>query len=142
MIQAKSGDTVLLKYKGRLRDNSVFYDSEGHGPHLLTIGQGRIIPAFEEAIVGMEPGEWKTIKVAAVEAYGSYLKELVKTLSRSVLAEGLEPKVGQRLKGTRADGREFSVIVKDISEKSIILDANHPLAGKDLTFIIRLLEIV
>jgi peptidylprolyl isomerase len=90
----------------------------------------------------MEPGESKTLRIAASEAYGPYHEELVKTVSRRMLAEGLEPEVGQRLKATRMDGRKDSVTIKDVFEKSVILDANHPLAGKNLTFDIQLLEIV
>ena len=142
MTRAKSGDTVVIRYTGRLEDDSVFHASEGREPLLLTIRQGKMIPALEEAMVGMEPGECKRLKIAAAEAYGPYHKELVKTLGRRVLAEGLEPEVGQRLKATRMDGRKLSVTVKDISEKSVTLDANHPLAGKDLTFDIELMEIV
>lgn len=142
MAQAKSGDTVAIHYTGRSNDNSVFGTRRGHEPLLLTIGKGSRIPAFEKAIVGMEPGESKTIEIAAAEAYGLYRKELVKTVSRRVLAESLEPEVGQRLTGTRMDGQTFAATVTDISEKSVTLDANHPLAGKDLTFEIQLLEIV
>jgi FKBP-type peptidyl-prolyl cis-trans isomerase 2 len=142
MTQVKSGDTVVIKYTGRLEDNSIFDTSENREPLLLTIGQGKTIPALEEAIVGMEPGESKTLRIAASEAYGPYHEELVKTVSRRMLAEGLEPEVGQRLKATRMDGRKDSVTIKDVFEKSITLDANHPLAGKDLTFEVKLVEIV
>jgi peptidylprolyl isomerase len=90
----------------------------------------------------MEPGESKTLKVAAKDAYGPYHEDLVKPVSRRALAEGLEPEIGQRLKATRIDGREFSVTVRELSDKSVTLDANHPLAGKDLTFEIQLMEIV
>lgn len=142
MARAKSGDTVVVEYTGRLEDSSVFDSSDGREPLSLTLGQGRLIPAFEDAIVGMEPGERKTAKIAAGEAYGPYHDEFVKPVSRRALAEGLEPEVGQRLKATRIDGGEFSVTVRDVSETSVTLDANHPLAGKDLTFDIRLVEIV
>jgi peptidylprolyl isomerase len=142
MTQVQSGDTVVVHYTSRLDDGGVFETSEGREPLLLTIGQGKTIPALEEAIVGMEPGESKTLKIVAAEAYGPYHKELVKTVSRRALAKGLEPKVGQRLVATRMDGRKDSVIISDLSEKSVTLDANHPLAGKDLTFDIQLVEIV
>lgn len=142
MTQVKSGDTVVIKYTGILEDNSIFDTSENCEPLLLTIGQGKTIPALEEAIVGMEPGESKTLRIAASEAYGPYREELVKNISRRILAEGMEPEVGQRLKATRMDGRKDSVTIKHVFEKSITLDANHPLAGKDLTFDVQLLEIV
>ena len=122
--------------------SSPFDTSENREPLLLTIGQGKTIPALEGAIVGMEPGESKTLRIVAIEAYGPYHEELLKTVSRSILPEGLEPEVGQRLKATRMDGRKDSVTIKDVFEKSITLDANHPLAGKDLTFEVQLVEIV
>ena len=142
MAIAESGDTVSIQYTGRFEDNSLFYNSEDREPLLLTVGKGRMVPAFEDAIIGMEPGESKTLKVVASEAYGPYHEELVKPVSRRALAEGLEPEIGQRLKATRMDGRKFSVIVRNVSDKSVTLDANHPLAGKDLTFEIQLVEIV
>lgn len=142
MALAKLGDTVAIHYTGRSNDSSVCGTRRGHEPLLLTIGGGRRIPAFEEAIVGMEPGESKTLKIIAAEAYGLYRNELVKVVSRRALARDLEPEVGQRLTGTRMDGRALAVTVTDTSEKSVTLDANHPLAGKDLTFDIQLLEIV
>jgi peptidylprolyl isomerase len=142
MAQAKSGDTIAFHYTGRLDDGSVFDTSEGREPRLLTIGRGKTIPALEEAIVGMEPGESKTLRIAAREAYGLQHAELIKAVSRRGLAEGLEPKVGQRLQATRMDGRKFSATIAGVTEKSLTLDANHPLAGKDLTFDIQLVEIV
>ncbi|MHC4742034.1 MAG: FKBP-type peptidyl-prolyl cis-trans isomerase [Planctomycetota bacterium] len=142
MALAKTGDTVAIEYTVKLDDNSVVDRGKCHEPLLLTIGEGKIIPAFEEALVGMEPGECKTLKVAASEAYGPYHEELVKPVSRHTLAEGLEPEIGQRLKATRIDGRKFSVTVRSVSDNSVMLDANHPLAGKNLTFVIQLVEIV
>ncbi len=142
MTRAKSGDTVIIEYIGRLDDNTVFDTSASRGPVQLTIGEGRAIPAFEKAIVGMEPGDCKTFKVPAEEAYGVHHEELVQTVSRTVLPADLEPEVGQRLRATRLDGRAISVVVTDISEQSITIDANHPLAGKDLIFDVELMTIV
>jgi FKBP-type peptidyl-prolyl cis-trans isomerase 2 len=142
MTQAKSGDTVTIQYTGRLDDNIVFETSVNRDPIQLTIGQGRTIPALEEAIIGMETGESKTVEISAEQGYGSYQKELVHTISRKVLPAEMEPKIGQRLKATRVDGRKCSVTVRDISEKTITMDTNHPLAGKDLTFDIELIAII
>jgi peptidylprolyl isomerase len=142
MTQAKSGDTVKIQYTGKLDDNSVFDTSVDREPIQLIIGQGRTIPALEEAVVGMEPGECKTVKIPSGQAYGVYHKELVHTVSRKVLSADMEPEVGQRLKATSADGRDFLVTIIDISEKTITMDANHPLAGKDLTFDIELITII
>lgn len=142
MTQAKSGDTVKIQYTGRLDDNSVFDTSVDRDPIQLTIGQGRTIPALEEAVIGMETGETKTVEISAEQGYGSYQKELVHTVSRKVLPADMEPKIGQRLKATSADGRAFSVTIRDISEKTVTMDANHPLAGKDLKFDIELIAII
>jgi peptidylprolyl isomerase len=142
MTQAKSGDTVKIQYTGRVDDNSVFDTSVNRDPIQLTIGQGRTIPALEEAIIGMETGESKTIEISAEQAYGVHHKELVHMVSRKVLPADMEPKIGQRLKAASMDGREFSVTIRDISEKTVTMDANHPLAGKDLTFDIELVEIL
>ena len=142
MTQAKSGDTVTIQYTGRLEDNSVFDTSVYREPIQLTIGQGRTIPALEEAIIGMETGESKTVEIPSEQAYGAYQKELVHTVSRKVLPVEMEPKIGKRLKATSMDGRAFSVTIKDVSENSVTMDANHPLAGKDLTFDIELIAII
>jgi len=142
MGQAKSGDTVLIHYTGKLEDGSIFETSKDQEPLLLTIGQNKTIQVLEDAIVGMKPGEIKTLKIMAIDAYGPYHKELVKTVSRSVIDKGIEPKVGQKLQATRIDGRKVSVTIKNISEKSVTFDANHPLAGQDLTFDVQLMEIV
>ena len=142
MGQAKSGDTVVIHYTGKLEDGSIFETSKGQEPLLLTIGQNKTIQVLEEAIVGMKPGETKTLKIMAINAYGPYHGELVKTVSRSVIAKGIEPKVGQKLQATRMDGRKVSVTIKNISEKNVTFDANHPLAGKDLIFDVQLVEIV
>ena len=141
MGQAKSGDTVVIHYTGKLEDGSIFETSKDQEPLLLTIGQNKTIQVLEDAIVGMKPGETKTLKIMAIDAYGPYHEELVKTVSRSVIAKGIEPKVGQKLQATRIDGRKVSVTIKNISEKSVTFDANHPLAGQDLTFDVQLVEI-
>jgi peptidylprolyl isomerase len=142
MEPAKSGDTVIIHYTGKLDDGSIFETTKDQEPLLLTVGQNKTIQALEEAIVGMEPGETKTMKILAIDAYGPYHEELVKTVNRGVLAKGIEPKVGQELQATRIDGRKLTVTIKELSEKSVTFDANHPLAGQDLTFDVQLMEIV
>jgi len=142
MTQAKSGDIVKIQYTGRLDDNSVFETSVDRDPIQLTIGKGRTIPALEESIIGMERGESKTVEISAGQAYGVYHQELVHKVSRKVLPADMEPKIGQRLKATSMDGRAFSVTIRDISEKTVTMDANHPLAGKDLTYDIELVAIL
>ena len=142
MTQAKSGDTVKVHYTGKLDDGSVFDSSVDRDPLRLTIGENRIIPAFEQAIIGMKPGESKTVKISADRAFGPYSEELVRTVSRNIFPQGLEPKIGQRLNATRMDGRSVPVTVTEVSETTVTIDANHPLAGEDLTFDIELIEII
>jgi len=142
MAQAKSGDTVKIHYIGRLDDGYVFDTSANRNPLKLKIGEKRIIKAFEQAIIGMEQGESKTVKIQAEEAFGQYREKLVQTVGRSVFPADLEPKVGQRLTATSVDGRSVAVTVTDVSESSVTIDANHPLAGEDLTFDIELIEIL
>jgi peptidylprolyl isomerase len=141
MAQAKSGDTVKVRYTGKLDNGNVFDASGNRAPLKLIIGENKVIPAFEQAIIGMQPGESKTIKIPAEEAFGSYNTELVRMVDRSTLSLNLEPKVGQRLKATCADGRSISVTVTDVSESAVTIDANHLLAGEDLTFDIELIEV-
>ena len=142
MAQARLGDTVKVHYIGRLDDGCVFDRSADGDPLELKIGKRDIIPAFEQAIVGMEPGESKTVDIPARLAFGQYQEELVRTVSRMAVSGDLEPKVGQRLRATSGDGRSVMVTVTDISDVTVTIDANHPLAGEDLTFDIRLMEIL
>jgi peptidylprolyl isomerase len=142
MAGAKYGDTVRVHYTGKLDDGTVFDSSTGRNPLQFTLGEGRIIPGFEKAVVGMNPGESKTVKVPADQAYGPYRKEMVVVVDRDQIPADLKPKVGQELQIRQADGQIIKVTVTDVSISSVTLDANHPLAGKDLTFDIQLLEIV
>ena len=142
MAQAKNGDTVKVHYTGKLEDGTVFDTSINRDPLQFTIGENQVIPGFEQAVVGMNPGESKTTKVPADKAYGPHHKEMVIVVDRNQFPANLEPKVGQQLQIRQADGRAIVVTVTDVSESSVTLDANHPLAGKDLTFDIQLIEIL
>jgi len=142
MAQAKNGDTVKVHYTGKLEDGTVFDTSVERDPLQFTIGEGRVIPGFEQGIIGMNPGESKTTKVPADKAYGPHRKEMVLVVDRNQFPVDSKPKIGQQLQSRQADGRTIRVKVTDVSESSVTLDANHPLAGKDITFDIRLVEIV
>jgi len=142
MAQAKHGDTVKVHYTGKLENGTVFDTSINRDPLRFTIGEGQVIPGFEQAVVGMNPGESKTTKVPVDKAYGLHRKEMVMVVNRNQFPVHLKPEVGRRLQIRKADGRTIGVTVADVSESSVTLDANHPLAGKDLTFDIQLLEIV
>ena len=141
MTQAKQGDTVHVHYTGRFDDGSVFDSSEGRDPLSFKLGQGQVVPGFEKAILGMGAGEKKTEKIRSAEAYGPRLDQLTFTVPRENLPPGYDPQVGEMLRMETRDGRQMDVAVTDSDEGFVKLDANHPLAGKDLTFEIELVKI-
>jgi peptidylprolyl isomerase len=141
MGQAKEGDTVKVHYTGKLDDGTVFDSSAEREPLEFTIGEGMVIPGFEEAVVGMNPGESKTATIVSDEAYGDHRPDMVIEVTRSQFPANIEPVVGQQLQLRQSDGQTFVVRVIEVDEDSVILDANHPLAGEDLTFDIQLVEI-
>ncbi len=141
MVKAESGDTVKVHYTGTLEDGTVFDTSVEREPLEFTLGQGQLIPGFEQAVIGMKIGDLKTINIPADQAYGPYRDDLILVIERDQLPEGLDPEVGQQLPITQADGEVVGVMVSDVSEATVTIDANHPLAGKDLTFEIELIEI-
>ena len=140
MVQAKNGDNVKVHYTGKLEDGTVFDTSVNRDPLQFKIGEGQVLPGFEQAVVGMNPGESKTSTIPAEEAYGPHRKEMILVMERNQLPPDLEPEVGQRLQVRQDNSQPIVVEVTDVSESSVTLDANHPLAGKDLTFDIQLVE--
>lgn len=141
LVIAKDGDTVKVHYKGTLEDGSVFDTSRGRDPLEFTLGGGNMIAGFDKAVNGMQVGEIKTVTIPPDEAYGPHRDDLVQVIEREQLPENLVPEVGQQLQTQQPDGRIITAIVTDVSETSITVDANHPLAGKELTFEIELVEI-
>lgn len=142
MAQAKQGDTVKVHYTGKFEDGTVFDTSMNREPLEFTIGEGQLIPGFEKAVVGMEPGQSLTTEVSAAEAYGPYDDEMLLVVEKDQFPADVDPQVDQQLQVRQADGRTFVVRVTDVSDSEVTLDANHPLAGEDLTFEIELVEIV
>ena len=142
MAEAKQGDTVHVHYTGKLDDGTVFDSSIDREPLEFTLGQGQVIPGFEEAVEGMNPGESKTATIAAAQAYGTHREEMVVSVNRSELPPHLDLAVGQQLEIRQPQGDSIVVRVSEVSESTVTLDANHPLAGEDLTFEIQLVEIV
>lgn len=138
MAQAKHGDVVRVHYTGKLNNGTVFDSSVDRDPLQFTIGNGEIIPGFEQAVVGMKSGEIKTIKIPSEEAYGPHNEAMVLEVDRNEFPADLNLSVGLQLQMQQDDGRAIPVMVIDISESSVTLDANHPLAGKDLIFDIKL----
>lgn len=141
MPQAKQGDTVKVHYTGKLDDGTVFDSSQEREPLEFTIGTGTIIPGFEQAVIGMSPGESKTEVIPPDRAYGPYLEEMVLQIERQQLPAELDPEVGQQLQLEHPTGEVIPVIITDVSSSTVTLDANHPLAGEDLTFDIQLVAI-
>ncbi len=138
---ASDGDTVSVHYTGTLEDGTVFDTSREREPLEFTLGEGQLIPGFEEAVRGMRVGQVKTVAIPEEDAYGPHRDDLVTVVDRDQLPEDLELEIGQQLQAQGADGIVTVVVVTDVSETSITVDANHPLAGKDLTFEIELVEI-
>jgi FKBP-type peptidyl-prolyl cis-trans isomerase 2 len=142
MTQAKNGDTVTVHYTGRLEDGTVFDSSVDRDPLQFTLGEGLLIPGFEQAVLGMSTDESKTAEVSADQAYGPHREEMVMEIDRQEFPPDFQPEVGQQLQIPQSDGRTARLVVTDVSEQNVMLDANHPLAGRDLTFDIHLLDIV
>ncbi len=141
MAQAKAGDKVKIHYEGRLDDGSVFDSSDGSEPLEFTLGASQVIPGFEDAVMGMSVGEKKTVTIPAGKAYGQRNEALVKSIDRSNFAPGIELKVGLMMRLTMDNNESIIVQITGLDDKEVTLDANHPLAGKDLTFDITLIEI-
>ena len=140
--RAQPGDTVKVHYTGKLAQGKTFDSSTDRAPLQFTIGEGQVIMGFEQAIIGMQPGEEKTTNIPAEKAYGPYRKERVKTIDRLRLPNDIKPKAGQRIQVRQKDGRCTVLTVKKVLPSQVTLDANPPLAGKDLVFDIQLLAIL
>ena len=138
----KRQDKVIVHYTGRLKNGEVFDTSYDRDPLEFIIGQKRLIPVFENAVIGMEVGEKKTINVDHNDAYGEYKEDLITVIEKSKLPEDMNPEVGEVLQITTQEGNIINFSVVEVNDVFIKLDANHPLAGKDLIFEIELLEIV
>jgi peptidylprolyl isomerase len=142
MAQAKKGDTVRVHYTGKLEDGTVFDTSLNRHPLQFTIGNGQVIAGFEQAVAGMNTGESKTAVIPVELGYGQRRDDMIVTVKRDQLPPDLDARVGQRLEITQEDDQVMLVTITGITESSITLDANHPLAGKVLTFDLELVGIV
>lgn len=140
MPQAKAGDTVRIHYTGTLQDGSVFDSSEGREPLVFTIGEQQVIPGFESAVTGMEVGATKTVTIPADEAYGPRREDMMLAIPRDQVPPHINPEVGEQLQVGQG-GEQFLVTVASVDEREVVLDGNHPLAGKDLTFALELVAI-
>jgi FKBP-type peptidyl-prolyl cis-trans isomerase 2 len=142
MAQAQSGDRVQVHYTDRLADGTIFDSSRQREPLEFTLGGGEILPDVEQAVLGMTAGASKTITIPAAQAYGLHQPARVLEIERHHLPPDLHPAVGQHLHLERQDGETLEVVVTALTEGHVTLDANHPLAGHDLTFDLQLVEIL
>ncbi len=142
MQQVKNGDTVKVHYHGKLNDGSTFDSSEGREPLEFEVGSGMVIPGFDDGVTGMAIGEKKTINIPADEAYGQKEDDRVMEFPIDRFPKDLTPEVGMQLNMSNGEGQQMPVVIADVKEDVVVLDANHPLAGKDLTFDLELVEIV
>ncbi|AKI96531.1 FKBP-type peptidyl-prolyl cis-trans isomerase [Kosmotoga pacifica] len=142
MRNVEKGNTVRVHYTGKLENGGIFDSSINRSPLEFTVGAGQVIAGFDRAVIGMKVGDKKTITIPYQDAYGPHRDELVFTFSRETIPENFEPEVGQRLQLVTDDGRSVNVTVVEVTDTDVTLDANHPLAGKNLVFEIELVEIL
>ncbi len=142
MATVKPGDTIRIHYTGTLNDGTVFDSSEGREPLEFEVGSGQIIPGLDEAMPGMSVGERKTVEIPAGQAYGPHDPAGLQRIPRDQVPGHIPLDIGTPLSMQAPDGRSFAVTVAEVTEDAVVLDANHPLAGKDLTFAVELVEIV
>jgi len=142
MQQAQQGDKVRVHYHGTLRTGETFDSSEGREPLEFTVGSGQVIRGFEEGVKGMSIGEKRTLEIPVQDAYGEKNKDLIIEFPLTQFPADMQPEIGQQLMMSNGSEQSFPVTIKEIKEDSVLLDANHPLAGQDLIFNIELVEIV
>jgi FKBP-type peptidyl-prolyl cis-trans isomerase 2 len=141
MAEAKQGDTVKVHYTGKTENGEIFDSSKDREPLEFKIGAGQVIPGFENAVRGMQPGEKKTESVPVEQAYGDYRDDLILEINRKEMPPDIDPKVGEQLEMVNDRGDRLLVTVHKTGEESIHIDANHPLAGKNLNFDLELVDI-
>ena len=134
MSQVKENNTVKVNYTGKLSDGQIFDSSEGKEPIEFTLGEGRLIPGFEKGLIDMKLNEKKTITIAKEEAYGDVNESLIQEVNKTELPQDMAPQVGMGLVSKSPDGQEFNLVITEVKEESVIIDGNHPLAGKELIF--------
>lgn len=141
MTQVKSGDTVAIHYTGTLLDGSTFDSSDGREPLEFVVGSGQIIPGLDVALPGMEVGDKKVVKIGSEDAYGPLNPEMRQAVPREGIPADIPLEVGTQLQMQTPDGQAMPVMVVEVDDATVTLDANHPLAGKDLQFDIELMKI-
>ncbi len=141
MQQVKSGDTVQVHYHGKLTSGETFDSSEGRDPLQFTVGQGQVIKGFDEALVDMKVGDKKTVNIPVDEGYGQRRDDMVVDYPKKDFPAEMTPEVGMQLNMSDNQGNNIPVVITEVKDETVVLDANHPLAGKDLVFDIELVSI-
>lgn len=141
MSVAKAGDAVQVHYTGKLADGEVFDSSEGREPLGFSLGEGNVIPGFEKAIIGMQVGEAKDVVIPVTEAYGERYEQMIQTVPRDQMELGVEPEIGMTVELHSESGEVIPLVISEVTETTVTVDGNHPLAGQELHFNIRLVEI-
>jgi len=138
----KEGDTVKVHYTGTIADGTVFDSSREREPLEFKLGEGKLIPGFEKAVVGMNVGDTSKVTIPSDEAYGEKREDMVIDVDRGQIPPDIKPEIGQQLQIQQKDGGAIPVVITEITDETVQLDANHPLAGQDLTFEIEVVEVV
>ena len=141
MNQVTVNSKVKVHYTGKLANGEVFDTSDGKEPIEFTLGQGQLIPGFEKGLIDMKLNEKKTINMTKDDAYGEVNETLIQEVKKTDLPQDMEPKVGMGLVSKSPDGQEINLMVVEVKEETIVIDGNHPLAGRDLIFDLEVVEI-
>ncbi|MGH2642407.1 MAG: FKBP-type peptidyl-prolyl cis-trans isomerase [Chitinophagaceae bacterium] len=142
MQSVKKGDTVRVHYHGKLTNGETFDSSEGRQPLEFKVGAGMVIKGFDDGVLEMKPGDKKTVEIPVEQAYGERNEELIIDFPKGKFPTGMELQEGMQLQMTNEHGHPVPVVIHTIKQETVLLDANHPLAGEDLIFDIELVEIV
>ena len=142
MNQVIVNSKVKVHYTGKLANGEVFDTSDGKEPIEFTLGQGQLIPGFEKGLIDMKLNEKKTINMTKDDAYGEVNETLIQEVKKTDLPQDMEPKVGMGLVSKSPDGQEINLMVVEVKEETIVIDGNHPLAGRDLIFDLEVVEII
>jgi FKBP-type peptidyl-prolyl cis-trans isomerase 2 len=141
LSKVKDGDTVKVHYTGTLEDGAVFDSSKDREPLEFTLGEGQLIPGFEKAVVGLSVGDSTKVDIPSQEAYGESREDLVINVPKDQLPDDVKPEIGMQLQVNQPDGQPIPVRITEVGDEELTLDANHPLAGEDLSFEIKLVEV-
>ena len=141
MQQVKNGDTINVHYHGTLSDGTTFDSSEGREPLQFTVGKGQVIKGFDDAVLDMKPGDKKTVNIPVADAYGERNDDMMMEYPISEFPADMKPEVGMELQMGDNSGNVFPVVITEVNNETVLLDANHPLAGQDLTFELELVSI-